>query len=159
MSRSSDPFDAIANPAPDPLPKESASGSHSIATLKDIRTITATASAVLEKKIGATKTAFKWGSLAAGLSLIGVVGGGLMSVRAVAKDAGTDAAKAALDDLDLVKAKQIIYADEQARHIREEAHERERMGKKLDRVEDKLDLLMDAAKIPLSRRPSADGGE
>ncbi len=133
--------------------KEPISGSTLIpATMHDIKQASKafeSRSKALEHK---SKKQFQWGAVAAGIALIGSVGGGLMSVKAIAQDAGVQAA-------DTLKTKHDLLAEDYALHKREESERHSRLEAKQDRIEVKLDLALDSLRVPMWKRPDAsDGG-
>ena len=59
-----------------------------------------------------------------------------------------------------VHEQRIVTLEQNATADREkQAHDNKRINKKVDRLEDKLDLLLDQAKIPKSKRPSKEDDE
>ena len=56
-----------------------------------------------------------------------------------------------------VHEQRIVTLEQNAKDDREkQAHDMRRINKKVDRLEDKLDLLLDKANVPQSKRPTKD---
>lgn len=59
-----------------------------------------------------------------------------------------------------VHEQRIVTLEQNATSDREkQAHDNKRINKKVDRLEDKLDLLLDNARVPKSKRPQKDDEE
>ncbi len=104
------------------------------------------------KALTQTRQHIKWGSIAAGVVLVGTIAGGVMAGIAVAQSAADAGVKVTNERVTLVR-------DELSRHVTEEAAARLRTESKVDRVEVKTDAVLDALRVPMWKRPErADGG-
>ena len=87
------------------------------------------------------------------IGALATLGTGFLSIRAIAQDAGSGPVAVVADRLESTQA-------ELARHIKEESESRASIGRRLERQDEKQDLVLDALRVPLWKRPEPikDGG-
>jgi hypothetical protein len=85
---------------------------------------------------------------------LATLGTGFLSVRAIAQDAGSSESKA-------VAVEQKALAASMERHLTEDTAWKAKVERKLERQDEKQDLILDALRVPLWKRPepeAKDGG-
>lgn len=126
-----------------------------IASVEYVQRKTAQAVATTTVAIAKAKKTNQWQTVVLFfLSAIGSICVGFLSVRAIAQDAGAAPVAIVSADLKLTK-------EELARHVKEESESRARLERKLERQDEKQDLILDALRVPLWKRPDPepkDGG-
>ncbi len=145
MSNKPRPPQLAPAPFPPDDPTEPITGSHRIpASLKDVRT----ARAELDERIDQSRKSTEIrATLLFVLGGLATIGTGFLSVRAIAQDAG--AAPVAMLSSEL----RLTQAELQA-HKKEEADRSARYERKLERQDEKQDLILDALRVPLWKRPT-----
>lgn len=87
------------------------------------------------------------------LALVGIIGGGLLAIGGIAS-AQTDAGlKTTRDQLELVITDRKVFKEETAAKFAQSERRMDRMDERMEVQNKKLDLLLDAARVPLYKRP------
>lgn len=106
----------------------------------------------VSRQLNRTRQNIKWGSILAGIIAVGTIAGGVLAGVAVAQTYADGGVR-------LVNERITANRGDFDRHVLEEAARTERQEAKQDRLEQKVDVILDALRVPMSRRPElADGG-
>lgn len=107
------------------------------------------------KALESTRYKMKIGSVAAGIVIVFTITGGIWESISVVQ-AQVDAGTARINE------RVTLVRDDLAQHKQEEASRHERQEAKTDRLEQKMDVVLDALRVPMDRRPErahVDGGQ
>ncbi len=102
----------------------------------------------------ALKKQVKWGSIVAGCAMIGTIGGATLAV-------GVEARAQAKQEIAPIASEMALIKEDNAATKKENAEWKARVERRLERQDEKQDLVLDALRVPLWKRPEPepkDGG-
>lgn len=107
-----------------------------------------------------TQKQIKFGAVILGIVALGSIGAGWLVVMQVSQAKAQEVVAPLDGGLRNTNTRLDFVAAELARHILEESSHHERQERKADQLDQKLDVVLDYMRVPMSKRPDrADGGQ